>query len=209
VTDSIGPAIQRAMNFSRAMVVLGSLLVVGCLTPVDVGMDDGGSGGGTGSTGGGAALGGGSAGGGSATGGGATGGGASGGGGAVGGGTGGGATGGGSAGGGAGGGGTGASCGSQSCGSGQVCVHPSCGGVPPACQPATDAGVCTYGPCQTSVGLFPYAGAPCTPDAPYCVPYPAACDTNPTCSCFPTDPCLAGASQCGFVSDAGVECVSA
>src|SRR5207245_9258581 len=53
-------------------------------------------------------------------------------------------------------------CGAQTCGAHQICVLPCCGGPPPECIPANDAGVCPYGPCP------PPRGDPC--QAPHCVP---------------------------------------
>jgi hypothetical protein len=154
---------------------------------------------------GGGSSGGGQSGGGAATGGGATGG-SNGGGASSGGGVGGGSTGGGNTGGGSGGGNAG--CGSQTCGPLQICVHPSCGGIPPPCTQANATGVCDYGPCIN--GMLPCAGAPCTPDPPFCVDLPVPCQLPPVqCGCFPTDPCLAHGSQCGTVDASGVECVSA
>ena len=79
---------------------------------------------------------------------------------------------------------TGASiaCGSNTCSPTQFCVHPCCGGAPPAClpNPNPDGGTCPHGPC-TFVGPNAAcnnlanccAAAPCTPPAPYCA------DKNP------------------------------
>lgn len=65
-------------------------------------------------------------------------------------------------------------CGQGSpCGSESVCVHPCCGGAPPACLPKTDAGVCPPGTtdgCQ--INAFPNGEGcqmdPCQPPPPFC-----------------------------------------
>ena len=68
-------------------------------------------------------------------------------------------------------------CGSTTCGSGEICVHPCCGGAPPPCEPPLDdAGTCPPG---THWGQCNYPGPggpegcvmdPCTPPPPYCAP---------------------------------------
>ena len=68
-------------------------------------------------------------------------------------------------------------CGSNTCGSGEICVHPCCGGAMPACVPFTDdAGTCPQGytPSNSCYGLPSGTSGceppPCTPPPPYCTP---------------------------------------
>ncbi len=70
-------------------------------------------------------------------------------------------------------------CGTTTCGSGQVCIHPCCGGAaPPPCVSADDAGACPAGYAKSGacgVGSSGQCGAiPCTPPPAYCAPAPGS-----------------------------------
>lgn len=114
------------------------------------------------------------------------------------------------------GGGTGgaAACGARACTSSELCVHPSCGGTAPQCNPLPDAGQCPTGWtyrafCNTAPTPGPGCEAPpCTPPSPYCITRPASCGTTPTCSCLPASVCQGGGA-CGLISQGEVLCVSA
>lgn len=116
-----------------------------------------------------------------------------------------------------GGGGYGTACGSaEPCSSGQLCVHPSCGGPVPFCEKVPDAGQCpsgwTYtGNCVTG-GFGPgCTPPPCTPPAPFCADVPAACSGTPTCGCLPANICTqnGGSGDCQFANSTEVTCASA
>lgn len=69
-------------------------------------------------------------------------------------------------------------CGTTTCQSGEVCVHPCCGGAPPPCVPFEDAGVCPagYQPSNYCNGYqYGCAPPPCTPPPPYCTPASSGC----------------------------------
>ncbi len=66
-------------------------------------------------------------------------------------------------------------CGGLLCGSGQYCVFPCCGGAPPQCFQAPQAGMCPAGSHAGCVGGFQCAPGtsccqadPCVPPPPYC-----------------------------------------
>jgi len=116
---------------------------------------------------------------------------------------------------GTGGGGGAALCGARPCTSSELCVHPSCGGVAPACTPVPDGGQCPSGytfqqSCPLTSGTVgPGCQVPpCTPPSPYCLTTPAACGATPTCSCLPSDVCHSGGA-CGVISKSDVLCISA
>jgi len=116
--------------------------------------------------------------------------------------------------GGAGGTGGSALCGVRACTSGELCVHPSCGGAPPVCNPLPDGGQCPAGWIARS--SCPFGGVqgpgceapPCTPPASYCLTPPAACGGNPSCACLPRDVCQGGGA-CSIISRGEVLCASA
>jgi hypothetical protein len=105
-------------------------------------------------------------------------------------------------------------CGEGICTSGQLCVHPSCGGTAPQCNPLPDGGQCPTGwtyraICNTAPTPGPGCEAPpCIPPAPYCLTRPASCGATPTCSCLPANVCM-GSGACGIATSAEVLCVSA
>jgi len=74
-------------------------------------------------------------------------------------------------------------CGSTTCSSGDdICVHPCCGGAPPQCEAADDAGTCPQGTtvaspsgCENYSATNKCLPAPCTPPAPYCAPKSSSC----------------------------------
>lgn len=73
-------------------------------------------------------------------------------------------------------------CGKVLCQGGEICVHPCCGGAPPACTPKPDGGTCPTGTtedsnCGGEPGCRP---DPCTPPLPYCSPSPTNCGPPPT-----------------------------
>jgi hypothetical protein len=92
-----------------------------------------------------------------------------------------------------------------------ILVKTCCGGPPPLCEDPNDMGMCAHGSgsCfKPGSGLISgCVPPPCTPPPSYYVPLPAACGSNPTCSCFSQDPCAP--ASCGFVSDGAVQCVCA
>jgi len=111
-------------------------------------------------------------------------------------------------------------CGGSMCTSSEICVHPSCGGAAPQCDPLTvDGGQCpsgwTYEPqCPPGGGTVPgCVPPPCTPPAPFCATVPSGCAGTPTCACLPQSICMpdAGVSggQCFIANSAGVTCGSA
>jgi hypothetical protein len=110
-------------------------------------------------------------------------------------------------------------CQGVTCGPNDVCVHPSCGGGVPICQPVDDAGMCPPG-WQHQPNCFQagYAGPgcappPCQPPAPFCAPKPPACGNTVTCNCLPFNICQGEAGfggQCAFISGTrDVTCLSA
>jgi len=106
-------------------------------------------------------------------------------------------------------------CGARACTTGELCVHPSCGGAPPVCNPLPDGGECPAGwmarqSCTFGGGVAgPVCEAPpCTPPAAYCITPPAACGGNPSCACLPRDVCQGGGA-CSIISGGEVLCVSA
>jgi hypothetical protein len=107
-----------------------------------------------------------------------------------------------------------AACGARACTSSELCVHPSCGGTAPICNPLPDGGQCPTGwtfrnICNTSPTPGPGCEAPpCTPPAPFCLTRPASCGATPTCACLPANVCN-GSGACGFVSGGDVGCLSA
>jgi hypothetical protein len=114
--------------------------------------------------------------------------------------------------GGASGGGGSALCGARACTSGELCVHPSCGGAPLPCNPVPDGGECPAGwimrafcPSTGGAGCEP---PPCTPPTSYCLTPPASCGATPSCSCLPANVCQGGGS-CSIISRGEVLCVSA
>ena len=85
-------------------------------------------------------------------------------------------------------------CGTAVCPGTDYCVHPCCGGAPPACLPLMDGGTCPTGTSyRASCGLgAPGPGCmpdPCTPPAPYCAPTndmcgpPAPGTRDVSCAC--------------------------
>ncbi len=69
------------------------------------------------------------------------------------------------------------SCGTSTCGGDQICIHPCCGGVQPACEPLEDGGTCPAGytisnQCYNfgTGGTTGCEPPPCTPPPPYCAP---------------------------------------
>jgi len=113
-------------------------------------------------------------------------------------------------------GGTGGSalCGARACASSELCVHPSCGGTAPRCDPVPDGGQCPTGWtyksfCNTSPSPGPGCEEPpCTPPAPFCTTRPASCGATVTCSCLPNNVCQNGGG-CGLISGGDVICQSA
>ena len=82
-------------------------------------------------------------------------------------------------------------CGKVLCQTGELCVHPCCGGAPPPCEPKEDGGTCPPGyiadpNCGIQGGCRP---PPCTPPEPFC---------SQTSTCGPPPPngrdvsCLCG-----------------
>jgi hypothetical protein len=108
----------------------------------------------------------------------------------------------------------GAGCGARACTNSELCVHPSCGGTAPQCNPLPDGGQCPSGWTYRALcnsGPQPGPGCeapPCTPPAPYCVTRPASCGSTVTCSCLPLNVCQ-GSGACGVISGDNVLCVSA
>jgi hypothetical protein len=106
-------------------------------------------------------------------------------------------------------------CGDTACASGQVCVHPSCGGGVAVCTPPQDAGTCpagwTYMAFCVSRGGPGCTPPPCDPPLPYCADVPAACAGTPTCICLPSDVCArnGGNGGCMFANASAVMCGSA
>lgn len=113
-------------------------------------------------------------------------------------------------------GGTGGSaiCGARACTSDELCVHPSCGGTAPRCNPVPDGGQCPTGWtykafCNTSPTPGPGCEEPpCMPPAPFCTTRPASCGATVTCSCLPGNVCQSGGG-CGLISGGEVICQSA
>jgi len=108
-------------------------------------------------------------------------------------------------------------CGTHLCTTGEICVHPSCGGIALPCVPLPDGGQCpsgyTYSSFCATFGSTPGSGPgcqppPCTPPAPYCLAVPASCGTSVTCSCLPANVCQGGGA-CVLVSGGEVLCLSA
>jgi hypothetical protein len=112
-------------------------------------------------------------------------------------------------------------CGTSSCTSGQICVHPSCGGgVPPQCVPlVVDGGQCAIGwtyqtRCPIGSGTVPgCVPPPCTPPPQLCAPLPSACAGTPSCTCLPSTVCMPNGAttggQCQFVNGQIVMCGAA
>jgi hypothetical protein len=110
-------------------------------------------------------------------------------------------------------------CQGITCGPNDVCVHPTCGGGVPFCQPVDDAGMCPPGwqhqpICSQAGSAGPGCSPPpCQPPAPFCAPKPAACGSTVTCNCLPFDICASEAGfggQCAFISGSrDVTCLSA
>ena len=104
-------------------------------------------------------------------------------------------------------------CGARACTGSELCVHPSCGGAPPFCDPLPDGGTCPSGWTYRALcnsGQVQGPGCeppPCTPPAAYCLTRPASCGATPTCACLPADVCNGGGS-CGAVGGSDVVCVS-
>ena len=102
----------------------------------------------------------------------------------------------------------------RACTSSELCVHPSCGGTAPQCNPLPDGGQCPTGWtykafCNTSPTPGPGCEEPpCTPAASFCVTRPASCGATVTCSCLPTNVCQSGGG-CGLISGGDVICQSA
>jgi hypothetical protein len=105
-------------------------------------------------------------------------------------------------------------CGARACTSSELCVHPSCGGTAPRCNPLPDGGQCASGWtyrafCNTSPTPGPGCEEPpCTPPSAFCITRPVSCGATVTCSCLPTGVCQTGGG-CGFISDGEVICQSA
>jgi hypothetical protein len=103
-----------------------------------------------------------------------------------------------------------ATCGERSCTSGEVCVHPACGGGVAVCDPVPDGGQCPSGwmqsLCPGASGRIGCVPGPCTPPAPFCAPLPASCSGTPSCTCLPQDICGQNGGQCGFVQSGMVTC---
>lgn len=112
-------------------------------------------------------------------------------------------------------------CGTSSCTSGQICVHPSCGGgTPPQCVPLVgDGGQCPTGwmfqaQCPGGSGAVPgCVPLPCTPPVQFCAPLPSACAGTPSCTCLPSTVCMPNGAtsggQCQFVNGRIVMCGAA
>ena len=77
-------------------------------------------------------------------------------------------------------------CGDTTCASGNVCVHPCCGGVAPVCDPANDAGVCPAGDIKGGACFQMQPGDDCAP--PACQPPPPYCQPENTTQCPGNDP---------------------
>jgi hypothetical protein len=108
----------------------------------------------------------------------------------------------------------GVACGSTTCGSGQVCVHPSCGGGVAVCTPLQDGGTCPAGWTATDFCSPTHPGCvppPCDPPLPFCANVPATCAGTLNCSCLPSDICTrnGGNGTCGIVTATDVRCGSA
>ena len=107
-----------------------------------------------------------------------------------------------------------ASCGDRACTSSEICVHPSCGGTAPRCNPVPDGGQCPMGWtykafCNTSPTPGPGCEEPpCTPPAAFCTTRPASCGATVTCACLPSNVCQTGGG-CGLISNGQVICQSA
>jgi hypothetical protein len=74
-------------------------------------------------------------------------------------------------------------CGSTTCAGDELCMHPCCGGAPPPCVAADDAGTCPYGNgglgyCSNYTTATPCTPAPCTPPPPYCAPKGTFCEAG-------------------------------
>src|SRR5205807_4987913 len=71
-------------------------------------------------------------------------------------------------------------CGTVTCSGDEICLHPCCGGAPPQCEAADDAGTCPQGTTETT-SCSNYSAtnkclpAPCTPPPPYCAPKANTC----------------------------------
>jgi hypothetical protein len=68
-------------------------------------------------------------------------------------------------------------CGTSTCGASEVCMHPCCGGAPPACEPLEDGGTCPDGYVLSNQcynfgtgGTTGCEPPPCKPPPPYCAP---------------------------------------
>jgi hypothetical protein len=77
-------------------------------------------------------------------------------------------------------------CGTTTCGATSYCVHPCCGGAPPACVPKSDGGTCPAGTHPSSCiapGGEGCEADPCTPPPPYCTDdlksLPFGCQSEP------------------------------
>ncbi len=70
-------------------------------------------------------------------------------------------------------------CGTETCTATEYCIHPCCGGAPPACEPKPDSGTCPPGShdgcsqgCSSAGGCC--EADPCTPPPPYCADQPVS-----------------------------------
>ena len=101
-------------------------------------------------------------------------------------------------------------CGGASCTSGQICVHPGCGGGVAVCDPLPDGGQCpsgwTQSLCQGTPNRIGCVPPPCTPPTPFCASLPASCSGTPSCTCLPQNVCGQNGGQCGFVQSRDVFC---
>ncbi len=67
-------------------------------------------------------------------------------------------------------------CGTTTCGTGDICVHPCCGGAQPLCDAPDDAGVCPTGDTKNGGGCFKTSPSDicsppaCEPPPPFCAP---------------------------------------
>jgi len=78
-------------------------------------------------------------------------------------------------------------CGDTTCASGNICIHPCCGGAPLMCDAPNDAGVCPQGDIKNGGGCIQMnPGDDCSP--PECQPPPPFCAPNGTSQCPEVDP---------------------
>ena len=59
-------------------------------------------------------------------------------------------------------------CGTKTCTTGEYCIHPCCGGLPPPCVPRVDGGACGPGSHADPNCTEGCRSDPCTPPPVYC-----------------------------------------